>query len=419
MAPSAVDVAPAPASAPVEVKKQLPAGLAHIPTSKIDTRSDEEIAEWLQHRHPVTSEKNVWAFWNSGWKSMKPWNQRTVINWVRRLGPEWTVHMLDHVPDSETSVTHFVEEEWLPEAFNKRAMNGPFVGQHSADLIRLPLLYKYGGVWMDASTILLRDLNDICWNKLEDPESPYQMAGFGIEVREDDYTLHNYFIASRAGNPFIKHWHSIFCSLWEGPRLNALGFHKNPLFKHLKGFEPPLKKMNCPTVPIPNEFVADYLAQWLAFERLRALVDPTDGFDGAEYYSKNILLMSCVQETYAFQIQTHWAGRKQFEILNVKRDGEGAEKNDAWYEADKFVNFALAEVSTIKLAHGPGGEGKNVSLADLWDKEEFHNADNEEGTFAAYLRYGSTHYDQTRAIEPLKLPKPEAISTAVLEPYEG
>lgn len=107
-------------------------------------------------------------------------------------------------------------------------------------------------------------------------------------------------------------------------------------------------------------------------------------------------------------------------MLNIKRDGEGPEKNEAWYEAERFVNFALAEVSTIKLAHGPGGEGKNVSLADLWDKEEFKDADSKEGTFAAYLRYGSTHYDQTRTIEPLKLEKtPEPIKAGVLESYVG
>ena len=33
---------------------------------------------------------------------------------------------------------------------------------------------------MDAGTSLFRDLDAIYWSRLEDPESPYEMAGFPI-----------------------------------------------------------------------------------------------------------------------------------------------------------------------------------------------------------------------------------------------
>jgi hypothetical protein len=40
-------------------------------------------------------------------------------------------------------------------------MNGPYVGQHSADAVRRALLYLFDGVFLDVSCILLRTFNRI------------------------------------------------------------------------------------------------------------------------------------------------------------------------------------------------------------------------------------------------------------------
>ena len=66
---------------------------------------------------------------------------------MRRLGRSWEVRVLDSVPDSVHNATHFVSNELLPDAFKENRMTGKHVGQHSADLVRLPLLYEHGGVW--------------------------------------------------------------------------------------------------------------------------------------------------------------------------------------------------------------------------------------------------------------------------------
>lgn len=105
-------------------------GLRYIRKENLDPRTDDEIAEWLQHRHPVTSEKNVWYFWNTGWHSMKPWVQRGVISSVRRLGDEWTVHFTDNVLGSETHIYNYINpEQYLPTAFREGTMDGSSVGQ--------------------------------------------------------------------------------------------------------------------------------------------------------------------------------------------------------------------------------------------------------------------------------------------------
>ena len=85
---------------------------------------------------------------------------------------------------------------------------------------------------------------------------------------------------------------------------------------------------------------------------------------------------------------TGWSGSRQFELLTARRDGEGVVQDEKWHAAESFVNDALANTSTMKLSHGPAGALESF-LADLWDSEEHQDKDNVDGTFAAYLRYGS------------------------------
>ncbi|KAI0116066.1 hypothetical protein F4776DRAFT_637668 [Hypoxylon sp. NC0597] len=417
MAPSAIEVAPQPDITSADTSKiGAPPGLRLIPSEKLDLRSDEEITAWLQTRHPITSDRNVWAFWHSGYSQMTPWVQRNIINWVRRLGPDWTVHLLDRVPGSETNVSHFVDSSFFPDAFNNNTMDGPSVGPHSGDLVRLPLLWLYGGVWIDAGSFLFRHLEDICWEEIEDPKSPYEMAGFVIEMRPGVEIMLNGFIAAKRGNPFIKRWHEIFKALWDGVT-NSQGFHKHPLLRHLPLLNPPADKLNLPDLKVLMEYFTDYLSQCMCFERLRKLIDPADGFNGPEYYSKKILLFPALQETYYFQQRTEWSGTRQFELLTTKRTGEGVIKDEKWQAAEDFVHDALANTSTMKLSHGPPG-ALDSFLADLWDSEEHHHKDNGSGTFAAYLRYGSVHFDQTRKMIPIKMgwPNEEVLHAGVLEP---
>ncbi|EHK45168.1 hypothetical protein TRIATDRAFT_184052, partial [Trichoderma atroviride IMI 206040] len=365
--------------------------------------SDEEISAWLTTRHAVSSDKNVWAFWHSGFLSMRPWCRRNVINWVRRLGPDWTVHVVDCVSGSQTNVRHFVPDGYLPDAFLNGTMDGPSVGQHSGDLVRLPLLWLYGGVWLDAGTLLFRHIDDICWRQIEDPATPYEMAGFVLRLRPDEDAMINGFIAAKRNNPFIKRWHDIYLTMWTGVT-NADGFHKHPLLRHLPLLNPPLSKSKL-ELDVTMESFTDYLAHFVALERLRKLIDPSDGFDGPKYYRENIFFAKAMQETYYVQPKTKWSGPQQLGYLTTRRDGldgsESDEVREKWLEAQDFVHDALANSSTMKLSHGhPGGKD---FLADLLDQPQNEGKDCEPQTFGEYLRWGSVHLNQTREMIPYKI----------------
>lgn len=57
---------------------------------------------------------------------------------------------------------------------------------------------------MDVSTFLFRDLEDICWASIEDPNSPFEVAGFAFQCRAHFGQMFNGFIACRKNNSFIK-----------------------------------------------------------------------------------------------------------------------------------------------------------------------------------------------------------------------
>ena len=266
-----------------EVTLDLLPEVVPIAASQLDTRTDEEIIDDIVTHHAVKSEKNIWAFWHSGFSKMNPWLQRNVISWARRLGRGWTIRILDRVEGSSNNVHRFCDHSWFPQTFNEQTMHGQHVGPHMADMVRLPCIYLHGGIWVDAGSILLRHVDDICWKVLEDPNSPYELAGFEHERRPGFDSMNNSFIASKRDNPFVKRWHAIFMELWRD-RTECKGIHKHPLISHL-----PLLQHS--TIEHDPEDLSDYIAQCMAFDRLRLLEDPSDGFSGVRYFNEKVFML--------------------------------------------------------------------------------------------------------------------------------
>ncbi|KAI9372981.1 hypothetical protein BJX61DRAFT_542180 [Aspergillus egyptiacus] len=392
-------------------------GLRPIPRSRLDSRTDAEIIASLLSYHPVTSERNVWAFWDKGFGAMPPWTQRNLVGWVRRLGPSWTVRLVDSVPGSASNVYRYLEASDFPAAFNERRMNGKGAGQHASDFFRLAALYRFGGIYMDVTTILFRNLDDVCWAALEDPSSPYEVAGFAFQCRQDDWgQIMNCFIASRKKNPFIYRWHQIFLKLWEG-RADATGIRHHPLVRHLG----PLVLDDPGFGETPNwEGFSDYAAHILAYERVRLTREPgPDGFDGLAYFTKHFFLLDAWEEMC--RDQDKFDGYEILKLLTLPRQPlfptTGGEENGNGHPDDgksqqrtarEFVHGLLAKSSVCKFSQGFWEPGMPVLVAALWNRPELADADSRPGTWGEYLRYGSVHLDQTgeqrRRLKPLVIP---------------
>ncbi|KAK4948752.1 hypothetical protein LTR10_012757 [Elasticomyces elasticus] len=378
----------------------------------LDKRSEEEAFASLDKHAPVTSEKNIWAFWDKGAQAMPDWCKRNIVDWFRLCGPSWTIRILNAIPDSPNYALNFVSADLLPRSFVDGTMTGPCVGPHSADFLRGACLWTHGGVYMDVGIILIRNLDRICWNQLADPESPYQVAAPIMYAT----TMANHFVASRKGEPFIKHWHDLFVFLWKD-RQNHEGIIGNPLvaFALQNTFQESQAADYHWEFKVEPQVVFEYIGQVLSWMRLCMLEDTGNGFSGVDYWQKHVLLFDALQEDWGAEATVGFAGQSLFDALATKLT---APKDSEEYKtAYKLVWRLLTKSSMQKITHG-----KNLtttsSVGVLWEEKGNENKDHEPGTFAQLLRYGCVHFEQTReSINYVKAKKPPmTMHKGLLEP---
>ncbi|KXH30959.1 capsule polysaccharide biosynthesis protein [Colletotrichum salicis] len=366
----------------------------------LDPRCDKEILESLMKPSPVTSEKNIWTFWDSGLNNIPSWGQRNIINWARLCGPEWAIRVLDDVPDSPNNALNWVKEDQLPEAYVAHNMDGPrmWTGPHSADFLRGICLYQYGGAWADVGTILVRPIDDLCWHQLEDPNSPYQISAPWMYSN----VIANHFIASRKGDIFIKH-----CS--DGILASPLvSFAQN---MNADAVEARNFKWNW-NAPLPK--LLEYIAQIVCWIKVAAVEEPTSGFDGLDYFDKKVLLHDSLYEDWPAEAIIGWNGEDLFDLFSVILD---ADPESEEYKKAYNAVWTILTTSTMQKVTHAAGMTSTKALGALWDMKENENRDQEPGTFAELLRYGSVHFEQKREIEYITPPKADfVLEKGMLEP---
>lgn len=389
----------------------LPPGMDRMPETDVDKRSDGEIVNALRtYSRPLADQqKNIWAYWHTGWEQMPAWTKRNVIGWCRLHDSSWTVRVLDGVPGSPFNVHEFVGPEFFPSAMNEGRMEGRYAATHCADFARLPLLLLYGGVWIDVGSLLTRSFDDV-WSAIEDPDTSYEMAALTFDVRPDRPSVINTVIWSQKDNELIRRWHELFLTVWD-ESTDCSGLHKHALIRHLDPYG-----MSSHDSSVGAETMMDYGAQVLCLERLQYLVCD-DGFDGPEYFARKMYLLPAMQEMWRYQQRTNYLGSKQHQLLSTPLEpSDECHKTEEWHEAFDFVQDMLRDTHLLKFCHGPKGVMES-SLADIWDDPADDGTDSTPGTMAAYLRQGAALFRQRRRLEPVALPRNTRVWHAgLLEP---
>ncbi|PGH02660.1 hypothetical protein GX51_04543 [Blastomyces parvus] len=375
-----------------------------------DARTDEEIIAALDAFKPVESEKNIWAFWDSGIQFLPAWCKRNVANWSRLCGPSWTIRVLDARPDSPNYALKYVAADMLPEAFAKGTMEGPYAGAHSSDLLCGACLYQHGGVYMDVGILLFLDLDRMCWNTLADDNSPINVAIPGMY----DTVIANHFTASRKGDPFIKRWHELFVHVW-GNRTSHTGMASSPLLAYAYQLDITVaaRKGYHFEFAVDPMTVFEYITQVLCWGRLCRLEDAGDGFSCADYAMNNILWFDALKEDWALEPIVGFPGPNAFEALSRRLDADP--ESEEYKTAYKAVWRVLTRSSMQKVSHSKKLAPK-PGLGYYWDEND--GADCAPGTFGELLRYGSVYFEQTReSIATLQVEKPkDTVKKGVLEP---
>jgi len=388
----------------------LPAGAQALPWAAGDSRTEEEIvASLLNPPTEVSSQKNVWAFWDKGFEKLHGWQKRNVIGWVRKMGPAgWTVRVLDFVQGSSANVLNFLDKATtnLPEAVVNRTMDGPHSGQHLSDLVRLPLLYQHGGIYLDIGVLLLGDLEKSLWNKIADPSTPYKIGGFTHQHRKNSWgSLQNFCIVAQKGEDILDRWHRVMLAAWKD-RTSSEGLVHHPVFAGVPA--EPNPRVMLAIKPGSETLLQDYWVNLLAWEKLKVTAEPQEGgFDGPEYVRKHVLLLEPMQEAFAAEVRTRLNTFRLFQMLVSPRDAAvaaaGGVDPGLHGEAKVLVDYLLTSSTVVKLYHGHGYM-LAPPLATFWEAPGNGDADARSGTFGEYLRHAGEVIDQQREVQPLSLP---------------
>jgi len=125
--------------------------------------------------------KIIWAYWDN--PVLPEFIQICQKNW-KKFARHYKIHLL-HKQNIENWINMPDNWQTLP----------PY---RQSDIIRLKLLEKYGGIWMDASIILLTNPD----NFIEGDLTLFTTPG----TKLDNPVYENWFIASSKNNPIIKKW---------------------------------------------------------------------------------------------------------------------------------------------------------------------------------------------------------------------
>ncbi|WP_165793036.1 glycosyltransferase family 32 protein [Sphingobacterium haloxyli] len=166
--------------------------------------------------HPIP--KLVWVYWEN---EQMPIYIGQIMEHNKKVNPEYEFRLLNkdtyrsYLPD-------IVFEDNMPVA-------------NKTDVIRLELLYRYGGIWMDA-TIILRDSLD--WIHETNKDNQNELIGFYRDNDTVDYTypvVETYFMAAPMKSLFVKHWIELFGGITEmGSERFYKSLLKRPDFEEIR-----------------------------------------------------------------------------------------------------------------------------------------------------------------------------------------
>ena len=143
--------------------------------------------------------KNLFIYWAQGFDSAPEIVKICYETWKTHNKETWKIIELD-----DTNINNYLKlEEYIPDIAKKNMMLC-----HKADIIRVLLLDKYGGIWVDATTYCVKPL-DSWLNK-------YAKTGFfAFDKPGNDRLLSNWFLYSEKNNYIIQLWKQRILDYWE------------------------------------------------------------------------------------------------------------------------------------------------------------------------------------------------------------
>jgi Capsular polysaccharide synthesis protein len=395
----------------------IPSGVHAIPSHLLDLGPDSEIDKVLLHPRAVSDEKNIWFFWHSGFTHMHPYTQRNVRAWHRRFSKHgWTIRVLDRLPSSPLNVANFLDTsdpDTFPRAFVDGTIGGDYAPQHTSDLVRWPLLLKFGGIYADVGLMQIGDL-DRLWNQtVGNSTSRFEILTYNAGPVEER-SLTNYFLCSGRNNALFARCHKLFLQLWaaDGGKTSTEEMHASPLLKGVPllgqrdslAFEEDGKKFGPEEV---RKMLSDYITQGQVMTMVMGLVDEEGNWNGPRYVAEHIYAVDYMVGSQLINVLTAWNGPRAFKLMSLSLPKSGEQESEDQKQARKIVEGCLQKSFGFKLAHGLILRVMGDTLGSLWRKHD--GSDNVPGTYAHWLRHGTKYWTQNDV--------PPTLDFQVIEPY--
>lgn len=151
-------------------------------------------SDWPYPLAPRYVPKTIWMYWSQGWENAPEIVKQCRYSWVL-MNPGWDVVALD-----ADLVSGYVDMSDL--------LAGKDIG-HAAysDVLRLHLLHKFGGVWVDATTV--------CAKPLDHWLPPLMQSGFFAFARpRPDRLVATWFLASEPSGLVSGLWLDLVRRYW-------------------------------------------------------------------------------------------------------------------------------------------------------------------------------------------------------------
>lgn len=307
--------------------------------------------------------------------------------------------MLDRQPSSPLNVAHFLDindSATFPRAFIDGTVGGEYAPQHTSDLVRWPLLLRYGGVYADVGLMQIGDLDRLWLETIGNPDSPFEVLSYDTgSIAERSLT--NYFLGSRRNNPLFERCHKLLLRLWaaDGGKVNTEGMHRSPLLSSvpLMGGSFTIEEQGRKLGPEEvSRMLTDYIIQGQVTTMVMGLVDEDDDWDGPKYVTEHVYAIEFMVGSQLINDLTGWDGRKAFRLMSLPLPKVGEEESEEQHQARYIVKACLQKSFGFKLAHGLILRVFGETLGSLWRKHE--GSDNVPGTYAHWLRHGTMYWNQ-------------------------
>ena len=126
--------------------------------------------------------KIIWSLWYQGWESAPELNKICLHSWIHH-NPDWVVIRLN-----ERTLENYIDVSQIPSCFAN-----DYTGM--SDVIRLLLIEKHGGVWVDSTVFCNKPLDDWLPN-----------GTFMFDKPTRRQPIASWFIKSEPNSLIIKKW---------------------------------------------------------------------------------------------------------------------------------------------------------------------------------------------------------------------